>query len=754
MPIEHSDAPQEQRHLQSALQHIVAETSLLELDTEQAAEDAKRKRIESGGAFSDELAVAELIYAHRAQSLHNLHLARKQPYFTRVDFIPDDENNAKTYYIGKWGVIRAATLEQVVIDWRAPVANLYYSGQIGPMHYQAPDGEIRGELTLKRQLTVEDGELKSIFDTDVVSKDVYLQSVLGEISSDRLREVVSTIQVEQNDVIRFSADRPLVVQGVAGSGKTTIALHRIAYLLYARRDKLLPQHMMILAPNPIFLDYISAVLPDLGVDQVVQTTFSMLMSSVLGKAMPRLEAADRLEEMLADTPETREAKARLLRFQGSLRFRAILQAFVEDLERRIVPEGELRFGPVSLYTHEQLQHIFLVELKPFPFLRRMEEIPKYLKKSLRPALERVIAWLENECARRADQLLDSLPDGPERRSRMIALYDSRDQRVKEAKESAKAYVKQAMTAWPKLDLLEVYRMFWESAEKLPLQESERPLFDELASQILPLLEKKRARIGDLAPLCFLHRHIAGLPRLNNRHVVIDEAQDFSPFQFQMLRDLVGHDSFTIVGDLMQGVHAYQGLQNWQEILQPVFGRDAELKRLQTSYRNTVEIMHYASRVPSVLPTPGQVLAKPVLRHGPEPLLRACSPGEWMDALVRQVESLRAEGFHSIAILERTAARSKALFQDLPKNLHARLLQAEDVSYAGGILVAPAALIKGLEFDAVIMADVSASQFPKDTLHARLLYVCLTRPLHRLVCLWKGELSPLLTEESLPSARIS
>ena len=750
MSIGHSDAPQEQRHLEETLQHIAAETALLELDTEQAEEDAKRKRIESGGAFSDELAVAELIYVHRAQSLHNLRLARRQPYFTRVDFIPDQEAGTKTYYIGKWGVMRAATLEQIVIDWRAPVANLYYSGQIGPMHYQAPDGEVRGELTLKRQLAVEDSQLKSIFDTDVVSKDVYLQSVLGEVSSDRLREVVSTIQVEQNDVIRFSVERPLVVQGVAGSGKTTIALHRIAYLLYAHRDKLLPRHMMILAPNPIFLDYISAVLPDLGVDQVVQTTFPLLMATVLGKKMPRLEAADRLEEMLADTPEARDAKARLLRFQGSLRFRAILQAFVEDLEQRIVPEGDLRFGPVTLYTQEQLQHIFLVELKPFPFLRRMEEIPKYLKKSLKPALERVTAWLENECARRADQLLDSLPDGSERRSRMIALYDSRDQRVREAKESAKAFAKVTMAAWPKLDLLDVYRTFWESADALPLEDSERPLFDALAEETLPLLEKKRVRIGDLAPLCFLHRHIAGLPRLNNRHVVIDEAQDFSPFQFQMLRDLVGHDSFTIVGDLMQGVHAYQGLKNWQEILQPVFGREAELKRLQTSYRNTVEIMHFASRVPSVLPTPGQVLAKPVLRHGPAPLLRACAPGEWVDVLARQVEALREEGFHSIAILERTAARSKALYQSLPKALHARLLSAEDASYAGGVLVAPAALIKGLEFDAVIMADVSAEHYPKDTLHARLLYVCLTRPLHRLVCLWKGELSPLLSEEASTS----
>ncbi|MEG0766211.1 MAG: AAA family ATPase, partial [Clostridia bacterium] len=164
--IAHPDAALERRHLKQTLEEIAAETSLLERTTSQQAQDVEDKRMEAGGIYSDELLVAELVYEHKAQTLHQLRLAASRPYFTRVDFIPDGEREKRTYYIGKWGVLRAATLTQVVVDWRAPVANLYYSGQVGRMHYAAPDGEVRGELTLKRQLGVEDGTLRTIFDTD------------------------------------------------------------------------------------------------------------------------------------------------------------------------------------------------------------------------------------------------------------------------------------------------------------------------------------------------------------------------------------------------------------------------------------------------------------------------------------------------------------------------------------------------------------------------------------------------------------
>ncbi len=745
--LQHPAAREEAAHLAETLGLIAVETARLETDVAAQAAEVEALRIGSGGIYSSDLIVSEHLYAYKAQSLHHLRLAADRAYFTRVDFAPDSDGRLRTHYIGKWGVSHGETLEPVIIDWRAPVANLYYSGQLGPVKYKAPDGEISGTLTLKRQLGVKNGRLETIFDTDVAAQDAYLMGVLGEVRGDRLRDVVSTIQAEQNVVIRHKPERALVVQGVAGSGKTTIALHRIAYLLYANRETLQPRHMMILAPNPLFLDYISAVLPDLGVEQVVQTTYGAHIASLLGKRMPKLREADRLETMLGLTDAERAEAERLLRFQGSLRFRDLLLDYLAQYERRIVPEGAVTFGPATLYSNEQMRQIFLVELAPFPYERRMAEIPKYLTKKRKGAQEQAGAWYQAECEKRADKMMQMLPDGPDRRARMIKLYDSRDARLEEIKARGKTFEKDEMKRWPKIELLNAYAEFLSDAWNPPVTEDERPIWEALCAEKKELLAQKRIEPEDLAPLATLALRFYGLPRSEIRHTVIDEAQDFSPFQFRLLRELSGNDSFTIVGDLMQGVRAWEGLRSWEEILDPVFEGRASLHPLRTSYRSTVDIMVFASRVAERRPVPGQALARPVLRHGDAPTVHGFDSIKARNAfLAETVEAMRREGWKTIAILDRDAGHCAALAKALPESLGARLVRAGDTHYEGGVLILPASLVKGLEFDCVVMADVSAAAYPDAELDARLLYVCLTRPLHKLICCHVGPLTPLLAEE--------
>ena len=745
--LNHPAAREEAAHLESTLFQIAVETRRLEAEVEEQEKAVVVERLSAGGIYSSDLIVAEHIYRFKAQSLAHLRLSADRAYFTRVDFTPEGDCQRRTYYIGKWGVSDGRTLEPIVIDWRAPVANLYYAGQLGPVRYRAPDGDIAGTLSLKRQLGVKNGRLHTIFDTDVAAQDAYLMGVLGEVRGDKLRDVVSTIQAEQNVVIRHKPERALIVQGVAGSGKTTIALHRIAYLLYAYRDTLTPSKMMILAPSPLFLDYISAVLPDLGVEQVVQTTFSRYIASLLAKRMPKLVEEDRLERMLALGEEARQGEAALLRFAGSLRFRQLLLAYVAWLENRIVPTGDLTFGPAVLYTHGQMLSIFLTELKPFPFERRMAEIPKYLAKKRKSAEEQAASWYQSECDKRAERLMLTLPDGPERRERMIRLYDSRDERLKEIKARGKTFEKDEMARWPKLDLLEAYSEFLSGEWDPPLTEAERPLFAKLAQRKLPLLLKKQIEPEDLPPLATLALRLFGLARTEIRHTVIDEAQDFSPFQFRLLRELSGNDSFTIVGDLMQGVKAFEGLKDWEEIQVPVFEDRASLHPLRTSYRSTVDIMLFASRVARRRPVPGQALARPVLRYGETPKVQGFETEKARNAFVAEAAAqFLREGFSTVAIIDRDAKRCAALFKALPKSLQARLLHAGDTQYGGGLTVLPASLVKGLEFDCVILADAGETAYPDTELDARLLYVCLTRPLHKLLCCHVGPLTPLLAED--------
>ncbi|MDR0929687.1 MAG: AAA family ATPase [Oscillospiraceae bacterium] len=745
--IQHPAAREEAAHLAETLRFVAAERMRLQADVAAQAEAVQREKLGSGGIYSSDLIVAENLYHFKEQALHHLTLAADRAYFTRVDFTPEKDHRPRTYYIGKWGVIDGETLSPVIVDWRAPVANLYYAGQLGSVRYTAPDGEVAGMLSLKRQLGVKDGQLQTIFDTDVAAQDAYLMGVLGEARGDRLRDVVSTIQAEQNVVIRHRPDRALVVQGVAGSGKTTIALHRIAYLLYAFRERLKPSQMMILAPNPLFLDYISAVLPDLGVEQVRQTTFARHIAELLGKRMPKLLTEDRLEMMLAASEAARAETAARLRFQGSLRFRELLLTYIDGLERRIVPEGGVAFGPAVLYTHEQMQRIFLEELKPFPFERRIAEIPKYLTRKRKAAQEQAAAWYQAECERRAERLRATMPDGAERRARMVALYDSRDARLEQVKARGKTYEKEEMARWPKLDLLATYADFLSDGWSPPLAEAEKPIWRALCAAKAPLLAKKRAGTEDLAPLALLALRLYGLPRIEVLHTVIDEAQDFSPFQFMLLKELTGGDSFTIVGDLMQGVRSWEGLTAWQEITEPVFEGRATLHPLRVSYRSTVEIMRFAARVAERRPVPGQQQALPVLRHGQPPALHAFATMKARNAfLAETAEALRAEGFSTIAIIERDEKRCAALHKALPEALGARLISGGETHYAGGISILPASLVKGLEFDCVLMADMGATAFPDTELDARLLYVCLTRALHRLIGCHVGEMTGLLGEE--------
>ena len=326
---EHPSAKEEYLHLQQACDTIDRE--IREVEALTGAKAGEEMDVHADIVPDDQEEVYLQLFKAKLDRLRQLTMAVGQAYFARLDFTPAG-SVPETWYLGRWGVLDPVALTPVVVDWRSPVANLYYSGQIGKMDYEAPDGHVEGELTLKRMLTVRERELISLFDSGIVSQEAYLQSVLGSISSDRLKEIVTTIQAEQNIVIRYPLSSNLLVQGAAGSGKTTIALHRIAYLLYTFQKTLRPENMMILAPNPLFLSYISQVLPDLGVERVVQTTFEGWCREGMGRRMPKVLRESRLEKNLSLTEAEREKAGRLLRLKGSLSVMKKLETWLEHLQ--------------------------------------------------------------------------------------------------------------------------------------------------------------------------------------------------------------------------------------------------------------------------------------------------------------------------------------------------------------------------------------------------------------------------------------
>ena len=720
---DHPASEEEYLHLRETCDAIDREIAEVEALTGAKAGECMDVRMEEDPDEQVQVTMNRLRY--QLDRLRQLSMASGQAYFARLDFTPSGQK-PETWYLGRWGVLDPVTLTPVVVDWRSPAANLYYSGQIGRMDYEAPDGRVEGELTLKRMLTVKQRELISLFDSGIVSQEAYLQGVLGSVSTDRLREIVTTIQAEQNIVIRHPLAEHLLVQGAAGSGKTTIALHRIAYLLYTFRNSLKPENMMILAPNPLFLSYISQVLPDLGVERVVQTTFEGWCREGMGRRMPKILRESRLEKNLSLTGAEREKTGRILRMKGSLATMKKLEAWLEHLQETVLPPNGMKMAGVVLLDRPEMERIFLKDLRYFPLEQRISELRKIVRKRVQAA----VSLLKDQYTANAEQIAgrirSGLREGAQRQQKLRELYETRDRRYREIDARAEAYLNGYREKFTLPDLAGLYRAFLE----------------ECAPELIT--EDDSLRQEDLPMLVMICRAVFGLKTKPMKHIVIDECQDFSPFQVALLKKVNPAATFSLVGDLYQGIRADEGIRSWDEWKGPVFDHRADLKQLTVSYRNTVEIMDLAQAVAARWPIDGICETKPVLRHGEEPrIVRAQSEKERLALIRDQVRAWQAEGYHSIALIEKTAEQAGALFRRIGAELGARLLSETDAEYRGGVMILPASIAKGMEFDCVGVCDASAESFPDDEFLCRVLYVMMTRPLHRL-CVWhKGDPSPML-----------
>ena len=727
---DHPCAEEEYRHLQKTCEMIDRETADMEALTGAKAGECMDVQMEEDPDQYEEVTIQ--LFRAKLDRLRQLTMAARQAYFARLDFIPD-KGGKETWYLGRWGILNPATLDPVVIDWRSPVANLYYSGQIGPMDYTAPDGRIRGELTLKRMLNVHRRELISLFDSGIVSQEAYLQEVLGSISTDRLREIVTTIQAEQNIVIRHPLNANLMVQGAAGSGKTTIALHRIAYLLYTFQDTLKPENMMILAPNPIFLSYISQVLPDLGVERVVQTTFEGWCRSGMGKHMPKIMRESRLEKNLTLTKAERERIGRLVRMKGSLEMMARLEKWLDNLQREILPEKGFRIAGVTLLSREETEDLFLKQFRHFPLSVRIDEMKKVIRKRVESAVKALKERYETMTEQLINREKATRRDSPERQARIKELYAVRDQRFRETEERAKTWMSSYRDKFPGLELTDLYRTFLTSA-----------CGDEMTEETILLRDRNTVQQEDLPLLAMICQAVYGLKTRPMKHIVIDECQDFSPFQIELLRRANPAATFTLVGDLYQGIRPDEGIRSWDEWIGPVFHGETDLTQLTVSYRNTVEIMEMAQAADRRYPVAGVRETRPVLRHGKTPdIIRTANDRERLQKIREHVRRWKDEGYHSIALIEKTAERAKRLWQSIKNEAGASLLTENDTEYHGGVLVLPASMVKGMEFDCVGICDASAELFPEDEFLCRILYVMMTRPLHRMCVLYSRELTPLI-----------
>lgn len=638
--------------------------------------------------FDHERYVKEQAFTTIDKKLKELTILKESPYFGRVTFNDLEFDQKDTLYVGRFGVTPEGSYEPVIVDWRAPVASLFYHGSLGEASYTSPDGPIKCDIEGRRQIIVKKGELKGVFDSAIDVKDDILQMVLSNNSSDKLKDVIMTIQQEQDEIIRKERTSNIVVNGVAGSGKTTIALHRVAYLLYNYRKEL-EDKVLILGPNGIFMEYISQVLPSLGEVGVKQETFASFALKEMDSELYIMSFDKYLEKILSEDKEFIEDA----KYKNSYEIIKDLDNLVKEMDKDYFHVEDVKYFGDLVISKEEIEEMFNKHYEYMPLFRRSEKIKRIILSKIKDKRDQKV-WELNEEIRKEKEKLTTEELLIEENN----LEFRRKLRIREI-------VKEVMDSRAKLDS-------WISREDV------LDIYDRFNGN------KKEYTINDLAPILYLAIKLEGKKATKDyRHVVIDEAQDYSPLQFKVVRELTGTKYFTVVGDVNQRLIKYSDLAPMMELGKIFDDVNPEIYNLNKSYRSTYEIMEYANKYLD------EDRIIPIVRHGkPVEEIEFHNNEELSESIIESLKEFSNEGLESIAIITRDKEELEKVYNLISNKVHLVKFDNEDVLYKGGNVIIPSYFAKGLEFDGVIIVDNGSS---KDENEDLIKYIMSTRALHRL-----------------------
>jgi len=650
---------------------------------------------------------------HMQSALKRNQRATKKPYFGRIDFWDEMLQKEESLYIGRGGIAKDTT-HQVVVDWRAPIANAYYENGLGECSYHAPDGrELPIRLDLKRTYEIDNGRLLDYFDTEVIANDELLTKYLAKNKQAVLGEIIATIQKEQNDIIRKTPYHNIIVQGVAGSGKTTVAMHRISFILYNYAERFRPEDFYIVGSNRILLEYITGVLPDLDVYGIRQMTMEQLFV--------RLLYEDWDEQSCSILENTAAAQGSMDRgtfgwFQALTEFGVRIEAerICMDsvvLDRRQFVEG-LKGGVAGVFDEREgePQPSDLVELLSGKAIRDyVEQTNASVQTKINMLNERLIIKIKDEF----------LKNG---------LRYSEKERKAILKEYRGYFGKKIFD----ISIFELYQRFL-------LEQKEKGYEVSVPEQAYD--------VYDLAALAYLYKRMKETEVISEaHHVVIDEAQDYGMMAYAVLKYCMKDCTYTVMGDVSQNIHFGFGLADWEELRKLLCSQDGDsFGILKKSYRNTVEISEFATKIlhhGSFEPYP----VEPIIRHGKEvEVMQLPTKRELYEETARRCRAWQKQGLNTIAIVCRTPEKAELVARQLGRLIPVCESNPDKAVFSDGIMVLPVVYTKGLEFDAVLIFDPDKEEYPVDDGHAKLLYVAATRALHELCVLYREDLTGLIAE---------
>ncbi len=617
--------------------------------------------------------------------------ARKKPYFGRIDFKDAGLSKPESYYVGRVG-ISPDGVEQLVIDWRAPMASVYYENSLGNCTYEVKDTaenetkvhEI--DLLRKRTYEIEEDKLVDFFDSDIVANDELLTKCLAKSKKAVLGEIIGTIQKEQNAIIRKSPRTNLIVQGVDGSGKTTVAMHRISYILY-NYEQFRPVDFYIVGSNRILLNYITGVLPELDVYGVSQMTMEQLFVRLLYE-----DWDDKKHKIVATEQKNKEVYQK-----GTYAWFHALEAFCREYETKAIKAEAVVIEKTGVVLLEKKSIENYIQSNP----------QLSVQAKINALNEWLLGKLENELTGKS---VSYTPEEKKELNRSCKVHFGKDE-------------------W-KGSLFDLYEEFLESMRKR-------------GSKIQ--VQSGRYDVYDLAALAYLYKRIKETdPIREASHVIIDEAQDFGMMVYGALEYCLRGCTYTIMGDVSQNIHYGYGLNDWEDLRKLILTGDYDsFGILKKSYRNTVEISEFATEVLrhgdfSIYP------AEPILRHGSQVNVQAYDSLEQMDRAVADIiEGWKKEGHETIAVICADEQESAYVTQMLGRKMTLADNNPETAVFDEGVMVLPVEYTKGLEFDAVLLYHPSREHYPVKDQYVKLLYVAATRALHELAVVHRNDLTELI-----------
>lgn len=752
---ENSEETLEQKHLDNIMKQIKEREKSLKKSIKSAEGEARHlnshffddvKLDYDGYSTSMETALSinqqqqllserEHAWQHSAKQLDTVERLEKRPYFARVDFKEQGEKKPETIYIGL-GSFADKDDHFLIYDWRAPISSIYYDGKLGEVSYNSPEGKITVDMTKKRQFMIEDGKIVNMFDTNESIGDQMLLEVLSEKSSTQMKSIVTTIQQEQNKIIRNTSADLLFVQGAAGSGKTSAILQRIAYLLYRYRGNLTSSDVIMFSPNQLFNDYIKNVLPEMGEQNMVQMTYWQFVA----RRLPGMNVENLFKQF-----EDRNSDTNISKFKGSVNFFNLLTRYAKHLNKRGVIFKNIYFHDKKkpYFDKEKIKKIYYSYNENYNLANRIdatrEELIKMLNRKITPEAKK--AWVVRTIEGMSQSELNELYDRPDQE------FES------EAKEEAflgRKIVLKALKGVHKrilhnhfINMRAQYLSFLRAVPKMVDLAKWDITEDDWLHRIDEVKEnfkKHDIAITDVSAYLYLYDLITGRRTdYEMRYAFIDEIQDYTPFQLAYLKHNFPRAKFTMLGDLNQAIFTKDESLSLLKQISGLFDPEkTDVVQLTKSYRSTKQLTNFTKQI---LRQGEKIEA--FNRQGPKPVIWGRDNDEKaIDVLVDVLRDNEKRKMTTV-IITKDSASAKFVHEELSKKKEpTTLIATANQRLVDGTLVIPSYLAKGLEFDAVVMWGANKENYHQLD-ETQLVYTITSRAMYKLDVIYTGEKSPLL-----------